>query len=163
MHNITAYSRLALNGLLGFFLSFLALTIGAQTMSTADPQIEKNVLEANTDFYTAFRTRNTEMMAGVWARDADVSVIHPGWPELEGRDAVLESWARIMGGDSSPEIYAENALVHIQDHYVMVYCEEVLGNGRLDAVNIFVLENGEWKMVHHRAIQPNVDSKKFPT
>ncbi len=46
MHNITPYSRLALNGLLGFFLSFLALTIGAQTMSTSDPQIEKKVLEA---------------------------------------------------------------------------------------------------------------------
>ena len=47
---------------------------------------------ANEAFYVAFSTRDLEAMDALWARQAPVTCIHPGWNALTGRDAVMESW-----------------------------------------------------------------------
>jgi hypothetical protein len=50
------------------------------------------VLAANLEFYRAFTTRDAEAMDALWARRAPVACVHPGWPPLTDRDAVVESW-----------------------------------------------------------------------
>lgn len=57
---------------------------------------QEAVLAANLAFYQAFAQRDGAAMARLWAERAPVTCIHPGWPALEGRAAVLESWADIL-------------------------------------------------------------------
>ncbi len=50
------------------------------------------VLAANLDFYRAFSLRNFAAMDALWAREAQVLCLHPGWEGVHGRAAVMESW-----------------------------------------------------------------------
>lgn len=53
--------------------------------------VQHDVLAANEAFYTAFTNRDYPQLEALWAREHEVAVIHPGWPPLFGRSAVLES------------------------------------------------------------------------
>jgi hypothetical protein len=90
-------------------------------------------------------------MERLWAKDALVSCIHPGWPTIHGRDLVLESWRAILTGPHPPQIlcYEEDVAIHVG--MALVTCEEELDGGSLAASNLFVLENGLWRLVHHQA------------
>jgi len=113
---------------------------------------EREVLEANTAFYAAFARKDAEAMDALWAREAPVACVHPGWEPLLGREAVLDSWRRILlGGGAPPEIRCERASVHVQGDWAWVVCVEVLPGGVLAATNLFVREEGRWRMVHHHA------------
>jgi ketosteroid isomerase-like protein len=113
---------------------------------------EREVLEANETFYDAFTRRDPEAMGALWAREAPVACLHPGWEPLFGREAVLESWRRILdGGGDPPEIRCERASAHVQGDWAWVICAEVLPEGALAATNLFVREEGAWRMVHHHA------------
>ena len=109
------------------------------------------VLDANQAFYTAFRTRDLDAMNAVWARGAEVSVIHPGWPNVSGRKNVMESWRGILTGGAAPEIRSVNPDARIHGDMAYVVCYEDVGDGLLIATNIFVREDGAWRMVHHQA------------
>ena len=109
------------------------------------------VLDANQAFYTAFRTRDLEAMNAIWARAAEVSVIHPGWPNVTGRKNVMESWRGILTGGAAPEIRSVNPDARIHGGMAYVVCYEDVGNGLLIATNIFIREDGAWRMVHHQA------------
>lgn len=44
-------------------------------------------------------------MDGMWATDAPVACIHPGWGPIVGRDAgVMRSWHDILANPASPEV-----------------------------------------------------------
>ena len=62
------------------------------------------VLAANLEFYRAFTTRDLAAMDAIWARQAPVACIHPGWPALADRDAVIESWRGILSNPEAPRI-----------------------------------------------------------
>src|SRR6185503_2014542 len=70
------------------------------------------VLAANLEFYRAFTARDLAAMDALWARAAPVACIHPGWPALSDRDAIMESWRSILGNPGSPRIacYDERVL-----------------------------------------------------
>jgi len=53
------------------------------------------LLAANSAYYQAFLARDNEAMAALWAPDG-VSCVHPGWPPLIGRRAVLACYADIF-------------------------------------------------------------------
>ena len=112
---------------------------------------EQAVLQANQAFYTAFATRDMAAMEQIWAHEATVCCIHPGWAPLVGREAVIESWATILSDPGAPEISCgdANAILHHQSAVVM--CHEYMPQGHLLASNFFVLENGAWHLVHHHA------------
>ena len=109
------------------------------------------VLFANEAFYRAFADRDSAAMDAVWAAEAPVACIHPGWNALTGRDQVMASWRRILGGGGGPAITCHNARALLQGACAFVICHEHIGSGFLIATNIFVLEGGRWKMVHHQA------------
>lgn len=98
-------------------------------------------------------------MSAVWSHRDDVTTMHPiggrevGWSEVEGPwSAVAE-----LGSDGSVT-RTEQLIRVIGDCAYELTTEQVsmtLGGEPLDtevrATNVYRLENGEWKVVHHHA------------
>lgn len=112
---------------------------------------ELDVLEANAAFYRAFAARDAAAMDAVWAERHPTACVHPGWDVLDGRDEVMGSWRRILGGRGAPEVACSVAEAHVLGDVAFVTCHEILPGGRLAATNVFVREDGEWRMVHHQS------------
>ena len=108
------------------------------------------VLFANEAFYLCFAGGDAEGMDGVWARGAAVTCIHPGWEALSGRDAVMASWRSIIEA-GSPNIQCSAPEVSLYGDAATVICFEDVDGGFLIATNVFVREEGTWRMVHHQA------------
>ena len=109
------------------------------------------VLAANEAFYTAFATRDVDAMEALWAQQARVACIHPGWNALHGREAVLASWRDILSNPNSPPIRCSDAVAQVLGATAVVTCTERFPGAELVATNIFVVEDGAWKLVHHQA------------
>ena len=104
---------------------------------------------ANTDFYLAFAGGDLAAMERLWAQRAPVACIHPGWSPLTGRDAVMASWRAILG--RPPAITADVVDVLVLGHAVLVLCREIIGDTVLAVSNLYVSEDGVWRMAHHHA------------
>ena len=111
------------------------------------------VLAANLEFYRAFATRDVAAMEALWARCAPVGCIHPGWPALSDRDAVIDSWRGILSNPEAPRITCYEEQVLLYGDTALVLCEEELEGGTLVASNLFVREDGAWHIAHHQAGQ----------
>ncbi len=112
---------------------------------------EQAILDANQAFYTAFATRDMAMMKEVWALEAPICCIHPGWAPLLGRRAVIESWAAILSDPGALDIACGDAQVSQHGQSAVVVCREMLPQGQLLASNLFVHEKDAWRLVHHHA------------
>jgi ketosteroid isomerase-like protein len=112
--------------------------------------MDTEILAANEAFYHAFRREDPTAMDELWARHAPVACIHPGWDALIGRDRVMASWLAIMN-NGAPAIRCVAPRVQRLGDAAFVICEEHVGGGRLLATNVFVHEDGQWRMVHHHA------------
>jgi ketosteroid isomerase-like protein len=109
------------------------------------------VLFANDAFYVAFTTRDLDAMNDLWAHNVPVTCVHPGWNVVAGRDAVLESWRAILANPESPEITCRQATAHVLGDVAYVVCFETIETSHLVATNVFVREDGAWRLVHHQA------------
>lgn len=109
------------------------------------------VLAVNAAFYTAFAARDGATMERLWAERHPVACVHPGWPPLLGRAAVIESWQRILANPQAPKIrcFRERALLY--GSVALVICHEILEEGLLVATNTFVREGGLWRLAHHQS------------
>ena len=108
------------------------------------------VLFANEAFYRAFAEGDIAAMKELWARRAPVACIHPGWGPLLGREPVMESREAIFS-HGPPAIESRDAHAHVHGEAALVSCYEVLPEGGLAATNVFVREDGDWKLAHHHA------------
>jgi len=112
---------------------------------------EAEILFANEAYYTAFASGDVDAMDAIWAQSTPVTCIHPGGPVLEGRDILIsgqtegfechDAKAHVVGDGGGGEVGS----------WAWVTCLEVLGDGALATTNIFVRENGAWKVTHHQA------------
>ncbi len=110
------------------------------------------VLFANEAFYAAFTTRDLEAMEKVWSERENITCIHPGWTALLGREAVMESWRAILTNPQSPQVAISGAAAMLLlGEVAYVVCYEHLTDAVLAATNIFVREDGWWRLVHHQA------------
>ncbi len=112
---------------------------------------EDDVLQANERFYQAFNLKDAALMDAVWAGKHAVTCVHPGWNVLEGRDDVLESWHNILRNPNQPRIVAGGATVSLFGELALVLCRELVAGSPLVATNVFVLEDGAWKLLHHQS------------
>lgn len=110
-----------------------------------------DVLEVNEAFYRAFAAHDVAAMERLWARRHPVACIHPAWDVLDGREEVLASWRAILESPGAPEVSCALAEAHVVGDAAFVVCHEVLPGTRLAATNVFVREDGAWKLVHHQA------------
>jgi ketosteroid isomerase-like protein len=111
------------------------------------------VLAANLEFYRAFTARDLVAMDALWARQAPVGCIHPGWPALADRDEIMESWRGILSNPDAPRVACYDERVLLYGDTALVICEEELDSGTLVASNLFVREAEGWRIAHHQAGQ----------
>jgi len=117
------------------------------------------VLDAHNRFYAALNANNhgdPEPMRAIWSHEADISDLGPFGSVLLGADAVLGQFATedamALGGQVVP---VDVHVVTAGDMGFSVCVETVSGMSEggdtitFRATNIFRLESGEWKMVHH--------------
>jgi len=109
------------------------------------------VLSANLEFYRAFTSRDAAAMDRIWARHAPVVCVHPGWTPVAGRAEVLQSWRNILANPEAPHVMCHDDQAFLYGEVATVLCEEELDTGHLVATNMFVREDGVWRMVHHQA------------
>ena len=113
--------------------------------------VELEVLEVNESFYRAFTARDVPALEALWARRAPVACIHPGWDALDGREEVLASFRAIIESGGAPAVKSTSAQARLLGEVAYVTCHEVVGAGRLVATNVFVREDGAWRLVHHQS------------
>jgi ketosteroid isomerase-like protein len=111
------------------------------------------VLEANEAFYRAFAARDVAAMDAAWARQAPVACIHPGWDALDGREEVVGSFRAILESGSAPRVRCTLAQAHLLGEVAFVTCHELVEGATLVATNLFVREEGAWRLCHHQASQ----------
>ena len=111
------------------------------------------VLATNLEFYRAFAARDLPAMDALWARQAPVACLHPGWSALKDREAIMESWAGIFSNPEAPRIACFDEHAFIYGDAALVLCEEELADGTLAASNFFIREKGVWRIAHHQAGQ----------
>jgi ketosteroid isomerase-like protein len=112
---------------------------------------EADVLAANERFYQAFNLKDVPLMESVWAVDHAVTCVHPGWNVLEGWDDVLDSWRNILGNANQPRIVTGGATAVLFGEVAVVVCRELVAGSPLVATNIFVVEDGMWRLLHHHS------------
>lgn len=106
-------------------------------------------IAANQAFYAALAQGDAAAMETLWSRRQPVACIHPGWPVLAGREAVMKSWAAIL--KDPPRIAVDAARVLDYGDTAIVLCIEKIGDNRLAATNVFSREPEGWRLVHHHA------------
>tara|TARA_R110002073_G_C9226008_1_gene560302 strand:+ start:74 stop:484 length:411 start_codon:yes stop_codon:yes gene_type:complete len=114
------------------------------------------LLAANESFYDAFDMGDLKAMAALWSEEYPVACIHPGAGPIIGREEVLSSWRDILSAPGRPAIQCLDPTGLVFDSSGLVICTEALARGQLVASNLFMLEQGVWRMVHHQAGPINV-------
>ena len=126
-------------------------------MTAGDAAAE--VEEANARFYRAFESLDLAEMDRMWAHDEHVRCIHPGWCQLDGWDAVRQSWEAIFRGSEEMRFSIGRVDARVSGDLAWVTCtENILSDTRgqltvttLLATNVFERRGDEWLMVHHHA------------
>jgi hypothetical protein len=107
------------------------------------------LLRANREFYRAFGSGDFVAMDRMWSEQAAVTCIHPGWDTLRGRERVMASWRGILR--RTIPVSARDEIATVVGEVGVIVCVEVLPEGELAATNVFALEQGRWRMLHHHA------------
>jgi ketosteroid isomerase-like protein len=111
---------------------------------------EADILAANAAYYRAFASADFAAMSRIWA-DENVSCVHPGWPALMGRPAILESYRQILSNPNQERIEPRNETVLASGDEARVLCVEFVGGTALATTNLFKRVDGAWRMTHHQA------------
>jgi ketosteroid isomerase-like protein len=112
---------------------------------------KRAILAANLTFYVAFSTGDFTKLAGLWADDDNISCIHPGWPVIVGRAAVIGSWRDILQSPTRPQISCHEPYAIVAGDSGHVVCIELVEAAPLAASNHFRLIDGVWRLVHHQS------------
>jgi len=121
--------------------------------------VTSEVEAANAALYAAFETADVDAMQDVWD-DVDPGAlvcVHPGWPMLRGRSAVLRSWSAVMAGTEYIQFFLTDVHVTVLGDSAVVTCTEnvltsadVGENASVVATNVFVRRPDGWRLqVHH--------------
>lgn len=108
------------------------------------------ILAANAAYYLAFAACDVVKMSQIWADD-DISCIHPGWPILVGREAVVASYRNILNHPNQDKVQHRNDTALISGEHGRVFCIEFVGGMALAITNWFQKIDGKWRMIHHQA------------
>jgi ketosteroid isomerase-like protein len=121
---------------------------------------ESAVSTANLAFYRALGARDLARMDTVWLHEDRVTCVHPGWHRLDGWSEVRRSWENIFANSRPWTVACEDVRVVIAGEIAWVLCVEVLrpfglsgedAAARMQATNVFVRQDGVWRMAHHHA------------
>lgn len=118
---------------------------------------------AHAAHYEAVERGDLDALADLWL-DEGVSVVHPGWEVLSGRDQVLRSYALIMANTDYIQFFLTDVRVSVQGDTALVTCTEnilsggpaeqdgsagPLVGGRVVATNVLRRVGERWKLWSH--------------
>ncbi len=109
------------------------------------------IIAANAAFYAAFAAGDFAALAALWADEETISCIHPGWPAIIGRTAVLGSWRDILKNPERPQIVCAEPQAIVTADQARVLCIELVEGTPLVATNYFRRIEGHWRLVHHHS------------
>ncbi|HEX5854365.1 MAG TPA: nuclear transport factor 2 family protein [Thermoanaerobaculia bacterium] len=118
------------------------------------------VSAANLGFYRALEARDLSAMDVVWAHEDAATCVHPGWHRLEGWTEIRRSFENIFTNSRPWTVSCRDVRVAVVGDLAWVTCAEVIipfggdedeDAARMQATNLFVRTDGEWKMIHHHA------------
>lgn len=120
---------------------------------------EAEVLAANQAFYLALQELDLAKMTAQWWQEDWVSCVHPGWELLMGWEEVQDSWQNIFRSTSQMRIGVSRPIVNVHGDIAWVSCiesvtsthEEGFETAVVEATNIFVRRQGEWRIAHHHS------------
>lgn len=120
---------------------------------------EQQVRAANAAFYRAFELADFDAMSDLWEHTDRVECVHPGWSSLRGWGEVSASWATLFGGRQRLQFILTDERVVVVGDVGWVSVDENLlaadvgggggSTGTVAALNVFVRDAGEWRMVAH--------------
>ena len=122
------------------------------TSAAAREADEAAVVAANEAFYHAFAARDLAAMDALWARATAVATVHPLGELVLGREWVMETWQLIFEDPNQPRVVmgdARAALMGSDAAYVT--CREYAGGGAMVSTNMYVREDGAWRIAHHHS------------
>jgi SnoaL-like domain len=121
-------------------------------VTSSEGRIEElRVLAANEALYVAFNARDLTSMERLWARAVPVACVHPGWAAVHGRENVMATWRAILENPDQPRVVAGAAEAYVRGEAAWVVCRELVTGAPLAATNVFVLEEGEWRIAQHHS------------
>ncbi|CAJ1932635.1 unnamed protein product [Cylindrotheca closterium] len=112
---------------------------------------EFGVRAAQSQFYEAFSNQDYDLMQAIWSNGQDIQCNHPGMPRITGREDILKSWKALFEGPQM-DMEPTDSVVDICGGTAICRCvEQIDTSSRLEALNIYKREEGEWKMTFHMA------------
>jgi hypothetical protein len=137
----------------------------ANEVTEPTPEIA-DVLKANERFYEAIENADLDLMRAVWISQAEANAahcVHPGQSAVHGVSQIMRSWAVVLSRMSYLQFFLTDIRVMQTGPMAIVTCvENVLsdlpgeqsasagfGGSHYEAVNIFQLEAGEWRLITH--------------
>lgn len=116
----------------------------------------KTAFAAHEAFYQALETADIELMNRVWSSAENTVCIHPLWPALVGRQAIVASWAEMFKHGSKMEVDTQlisqhettNSCTHLVQETLSVYGRS---SSPVLATNGYELTEEGWVMVLHHA------------
>ena len=118
------------------------------------------VSAANLGFYRALEARDLSAMDMVWAHAESASCVHPGWHRLDGWSEIRRSFDNIFTNSRPWTVSCRDVRVSVEGELAWVTCVELIipfggdedeDAARMQATNLFLRVDGEWKMIHHHA------------
>ena len=121
-------------------------------------------------FYKAFSSFDLGLMTEVWTDSNKACCIHPGSGLLKGKTSVMASWMKIFSGGEPPVIEHrfiqgftdENLVVHLVEERIRPRDKASAAANRILVTNIYVQEEGSWRLAEHHASLPLVE-RETPT
>ena len=108
----------------------------------------ERVLEANESFYRAFASGDVGALEALFADGDGVATAHPWRPPRHGREAVVDGWRAIVGA-GAPPIRPISPQVSLLGDCAVLTCIEDTGGDPCVATNVFVRQDGSWRLAHH--------------
>ena len=114
---------------------------------------EFGVRKVQNQFYEAFSNQDYELMSNLWScsKDYGLQCNHPGMERMTGREEIMNSWKDLFNGPQM-DVEPSNTVIDICGGTAICKClEEIDTSSKLESLNIYKREDGEWKMTFHMA------------
>ncbi len=107
------------------------------------------LLNANIAYYDAINTADIDALRLMFSPTYPVSCIHSGAHPVFGLELIVATYERMFEHPGLPRLLVKEPLAQIYGECGVVVCQIDLSQMLLTGSNIFMLEDGIWKIVHH--------------
>ncbi len=98
-------------------------------------------------------------MENIWSNDKNAKCIHPGWPIINGWEAIKDSWKNIFESSGFNQVDISQLFIDVKENSAWVNCVERISYRFENEIiitlaqttNIYEYSEENWKLVLHHA------------